>query len=114
MPDTTPLTTFLAAAAPTPSSRTGARWTRRPASRCTGFTIWEDGDPAAGIWECTPGPSRWMLETTRSSTSSRPDDVHPRRRRAPEIGPGDLAVFPQGWSGTWDIHETIRKVYVLF
>ena len=26
-------------------------------------TIWEDGDASAGIWECTAGPSRWLLET---------------------------------------------------
>ncbi len=31
-----------------------------------------------------------------------------------ELGPGDTAVFPRGWAGTWQIHETIRKVYVLF
>ena len=31
-----------------------------------------------------------------------------------EIGPGDTAVFPRGWTGTWQIHETIRKLYVLF
>jgi uncharacterized cupin superfamily protein len=31
-----------------------------------------------------------------------------------DIGPGDAAVFPRGWAGTWQIHETIRKLYVLF
>jgi hypothetical protein len=31
-----------------------------------------------------------------------------------EIGPGDTAVFPLGWTGTWQIHETIRKLYVIF
>ena len=31
-----------------------------------------------------------------------------------EIAAGDVAVFPRGWGGTWQIHETIRKVYVLF
>jgi uncharacterized cupin superfamily protein len=31
-----------------------------------------------------------------------------------DIGPGDTAVFPRGWTGTWQIHETIRKLYVLF
>jgi uncharacterized protein len=30
-----------------------------------------------------------------------------------EIGPGDTAVFPPGWAGSWQIHETIRKLYVL-
>ena len=38
-----------------------------------------------------------------------PDDGEPA-----EIGPGDTAVFPRGWAGTWQIHETIRKLYVLF
>jgi len=31
-----------------------------------------------------------------------------------EIGAGDVAVFPRGWAGPWQIHETIRKVYVIF
>ena len=31
-----------------------------------------------------------------------------------EIGVGDIAVFPLGWSGTWEIHETVRKVYSIF
>jgi uncharacterized cupin superfamily protein len=31
-----------------------------------------------------------------------------------EIGTGDMAVFPKGWTGTWDIHETVRKVYSIF
>ena len=31
-----------------------------------------------------------------------------------EIGAGDVAVFPLGWSGSWTIHETVRKVYAIF
>ena len=31
-----------------------------------------------------------------------------------EIAAGDVAVFPRGWAGTWDIHETVRKVYAIF
>jgi uncharacterized cupin superfamily protein len=31
-----------------------------------------------------------------------------------EIGAGDVAVFPRGWSGSWLIHETVRKVYAIF
>ena len=31
-----------------------------------------------------------------------------------DIGPGDCAVFPRGWRGTWQIHQTIRKLYVLY
>ena len=28
------------------------------------------------------------------------------------LRPGTVHVFPLGWSGRWDIDETIRKVYV--
>jgi uncharacterized cupin superfamily protein len=40
--------------------------------------------------------------------------VTPDGGAAQEIGPGDTAVFPRGWAGTWQIHETIRKLYVIF
>jgi uncharacterized cupin superfamily protein len=25
-----------------------------------------------------------------------------------------MAVFPRGWRGPWELHETVRKVYVVF
>ena len=40
--------------------------------------------------------------------------VTPDGGEAAEIGAGDIAVFPMGWKGTWDIHETVRKVYSIF
>ena len=80
-----------------------------------GIEIWVDGDKSAGIWQCTPGPSHWSLETTRSSTwSSGRMTVTPDGGEPAEIGAGDIAVFPKGWKGTWDIHETVRKVYSIF
>ena len=30
------------------------------------------------------------------------------------FGPGEGSVLPRGWTGTWQIHDTIRKLYVLF
>ncbi len=41
--------------------------------------------------------------------TSTPDGGEPQ-----ELRPGDTAEFPRGWAGTWLIHETIRKVNVLF
>jgi uncharacterized cupin superfamily protein len=32
----------------------------------------------------------------------------------PSPSPFAAAVFPRGWRGTWQIQETIRKLYVLF
>ena len=30
------------------------------------------------------------------------------------ISAGDVAIFPRGWAGTWEIHEPVRKVYAIF
>lgn len=84
--------------------------------RTAGTTIWSDGAGAeSGIWECTAGPSRWTLETHEfvhilaGRMTVTPDGGDPI-----EMGPGSTAVFPRGWTGTWDIHEPIRKLYVTF
>jgi uncharacterized cupin superfamily protein len=80
-----------------------------------GVTMWEEGDASAGIWQCEPGVSHWVLETNEviylvaGRMTVTPDDGEPS-----EIVVGDVAVFPMGWSGTWEIHETVRKVYSIF
>ena len=62
-----------------------------------------------------PGPSYWVQEENEfvhilsGSLTVTPDGGSPRK-----LGPGDAAVFPRGWRGTWDLHETVRKVYVIF
>ena len=81
----------------------------------TGLTFWADGEQEAGVWECAPGPSYWKLETNEFVTIvSGRMTVTPDGGPAREIGPGNTAVFPRGWAGTWQIHETIRKLYVIF
>lgn len=81
----------------------------------SGLTLWQEGDSEVGVWQCTPGPSYWKLEThefvhiVAGKMTVTPDGGLPT-----EIGPGDVAVFPRGWSGTWQIQQTIRKVYVIF
>ena len=80
-----------------------------------GVELWASGAASAGIWQCTPGPSHWVLDTNEviylvsGRMTVTPDGGEPR-----EIGVGDVAVFPLGWSGTWEIHETVRKVYSIF
>jgi uncharacterized protein len=82
----------------------------------SGTTLWAgEGGQEAGIWECTAGPSRWSLETNEfvhivsGRMTVTPDGGEPS-----DLGPGGTAVFPRGWTGTWQIHDTIRKLYVLF
>jgi uncharacterized cupin superfamily protein len=80
-----------------------------------GVALWKDGDATAGIWECEAGPSHWTLSTHEvihliaGRMTVTPDGGSPQ-----EINAGDVAVFPRGWAGTWDIHETVRKVYAIF
>jgi hypothetical protein len=80
-----------------------------------GLTLWSHDDQEVGIWECSPGPSRWLLETN--------EFIHVVAGRMTvtihggeplELVAGDTAVFPLGWSGTWDIAEMLRKIYVIF
>ena len=34
-----------------------------PEMTTSGVEVWADGDQSGGIWQCTPGPSHWTLET---------------------------------------------------
>ena len=80
-----------------------------------GVELWVDGESSAGIWQCAPGPSRWTLETNEviylvaGRMTVTADGGEPA-----QIGVGDMAVFPKGWTGTWELHETVRKVYSIF
>lgn len=81
-----------------------------------GKKLWTgEGDNEVGIWRCAPGPSRWHFETNESITviagcMTVTDD----EGDSTVIAAGDSAVFPRGWSGTWDIHDTVLKVYTVF
>ena len=80
-----------------------------------GVEMWVDGGKSAGIWQCTPGPSYWVQEENEVIyLLSGRMTVTPGGGEPSEVGTGDIAVFPTGWKGTWDIHETVRKVYSIF
>jgi uncharacterized cupin superfamily protein len=71
-------------------------------------------DVRVGIWECEPGGwpvvDRPDTETCYivSGRATITDDATGERY---EISAGDVIVQPKGWSGRWDVVETIRKVY---
>ncbi|MGW6458429.1 cupin domain-containing protein [Streptomyces sp. NPDC055078] len=75
-----------------------------------------DSGGRSGVWECTPGrfdsardgDTELMFFVAGEGTITSADGtVH-------EIRPGVVLVAPDGWRGTWDIRETIRKVYTLW
>src|ERR1700753_4175243 len=83
-----------------------------------GLTIWSAPDSSgaeAGIWECTAGPSYWVPEEAEGIyLLSRAMTLTPDGGKPTTLGPGDVAVFPRGWRGPWELHEIVRKVYVVF
>jgi uncharacterized cupin superfamily protein len=73
-------------------------------------------DVRVGVWECTPGGwpvvDRPETETCYilSGRATITDDAAGEKQ---EISAGDVVVFPKGWSGRWDVTETIRKVWTV-
>ena len=76
----------------------------------------EDSRVLCGTWECEPGASRWEF-------LDRGEFIHVLSGRmtverdgepAVELTAGSTAVFPIGWTGTWTVHETLRKVFTVF
>ena len=85
------------------------------APHMSGRIFFEGNGIQVGVWECTPGG--WSID-------NRPDHetVQILAGRAKltnadgtsvELTPGDVLTLPQGWSGRWDILETVRKLYVI-
>lgn len=70
-----------------------------------------------GIWECQPGGwpvvNRQDTEFTYiiSGLAVLTDD---KTGEQVEITGGDLVILPVGWTGRWDVKETVTKVYAIY
>jgi len=96
---------------PTAESLTGATKTRSHV-----FYQGEEQKITSGTWECEPGRSRWEF-TTRGEVIyvlSGRMTVERDGEEAQELTAGSSAVFPVGWCGHWTVHETLRKVFVIY
>ncbi|MGK0716144.1 cupin domain-containing protein [Leucobacter sp. W1153] len=76
----------------------------------------ENGNLHAGTWETATGLSRWSFDeggeviyVLGGKMTVTRDGEEPQ-----EIEAGDLAVFPEGWTGTWNVTEPLSKVYVVY
>ncbi|NND03768.1 MAG: DUF861 domain-containing protein [Acidimicrobiia bacterium] len=69
----------------------------------------------AGMWACTPGG--WAIENRPDTEAvlilSGEATITDADGTATTVGPGDFFVLPRGWSGRWDILETVEKLYVI-
>lgn len=76
----------------------------------------EERNITSGTWECEPGASRWEFETRGEIIHVLSGRMTVQRdgEEAVELSAGSGAVFPIGWCGVWTVHETLRKVYVIY
>lgn len=71
---------------------------------------------SVGFWQATVGRSHWIFEDYNEViyilagslrvTEEGGESVHLRH--------GDVAVFPIGWKGEWEVLEDLKKLYVVF
>ncbi|RUE88582.1 cupin domain-containing protein [Pseudomonas aeruginosa] len=70
-----------------------------------------------GVWECQPGG--WPV-VNRPDTEftyilcGRAQLTDDASGETIEVTGGDLIILPPGWSGRWDVLETVRKVYAIY
>ncbi len=75
-----------------------------------------DGKVISGVWECEPGASRWEFDARGELVTvlSGRMTVQEDGGEPAEVSAGFTAYFPLGWRGVWTVHETLRKVYVVY
>lgn len=70
--------------------------------------------PELGIWVCTPG--HWRLSIPRDEFCYFVAGRATYRRdngEVVEVTPGTAVFFAAGWTGTCEVHETMRNSYYL-
>ena len=65
-----------------------------------------------GVWECAPGgwPVVNRADTEIATIISGGGTITNEDGVAQALGPGVVVTLPKGWTGRWDITETLRKV----
>jgi uncharacterized cupin superfamily protein len=79
-------------------------------------TFFDDGTLQIGLWECTPGEFPTAKVGTNESAQILSGSATLRRDDGTEtlVHPGDTVVTPDGWRGTWTVHQTMRKIYTVW
>jgi uncharacterized cupin superfamily protein len=75
-----------------------------------------DESASVGFWKASTGRSRWELDTYSEAILVVAGRliVTEDGESPVEFGPGDVAVFPKGWRGEWNIVEELQKFYTIF
>jgi uncharacterized cupin superfamily protein len=70
------------------------------------------GDWASGVWEITPGTVTDVEADEAFVVLSGRATVRTQDGEVLELGPGATGTFAAGVATTWEVHETLRKVFV--
>lgn len=85
--------------------------------RVAALTLHEAFDPATGrtvergVWEITPGVVTDVEADELFVVLSGRATIEFADGPVLEVGPGTVAVLPEGAVTRWTVHETLRKVY---
>ena len=75
----------------------------------------DDGRVEIGVWEVTPGSFRGekngVIESMHFVAGS--GTITAADGTVTAIRPGVVMLCPDGWSGVWDVRETVRKTYTI-
>jgi uncharacterized cupin superfamily protein len=75
----------------------------------------DDGRVELGVWEVTPGSFRGECDGYYEQMHfvAGQGTITDHVGTVTSIEPGVVMLCPDGWSGVWDVVETIRKTYVI-
>ncbi|MBE9609425.1 cupin domain-containing protein [Chitinilyticum piscinae] len=85
-------------------------------------TTWEhylscDQAFSCGIWACEPGHWRIRFAANKHEffcVISGKVRLHAESGQLTEVGPGDAAVIPAGFIGSFEVVEAVRKYFVVY
>ena len=82
------------------------------------WTLYEarQGDLSAGVWACEVG--RWRIEFADTEDEyfcvlEGRVRLHDEAGGVTEVGPGEAAVIPAGFRGSFEVVEPVRKHFVV-
>eukprot|EP00629_Pelagomonadales_sp_RCC1024_P000484 CAMPEP_0119269244 /NCGR_PEP_ID=MMETSP1329-20130426/6729_1 /TAXON_ID=114041 /ORGANISM="Genus nov. species nov., Strain RCC1024" /LENGTH=535 /DNA_ID=CAMNT_0007269241 /DNA_START=229 /DNA_END=1836 /DNA_ORIENTATION=- len=87
----------------------------RGAPTTASASIYDVGSTKVGCWSCTPGSFEVKDRPTTESFYVLDGEAFLTNEdgTATRVVAGDTVVLPKGWSGRWDVLETIKKVWVV-
>ena len=103
----------------TASFETGSPDASRVLSGHPVFRIWtldarDDDTLFSGVWESTPGKWRIVYDEWEFCSILSGRSIVTRDGETPEVfGPGDSFIIEPGFTGTWEVVSTTRKLFVV-